>query len=212
MESSNNPPEFSDNGRDLISEMLENKKKDPGKKSKLKRTNKINYIITLAVLLVIFWELGIFTSIGVFFQGLSWGSSSISIPQDFKVIEPDYESSIDRSSGKAWIRLVNRGVDEAIITRLEVLNAKNGQACEIDEAFPKTVDSGDKLDVYISGCGISSMSYDQMLSLGIFIDLKTTFRNRMYVENPQSINGELPDIYALDTILDIKSSGIVLLR
>ena len=173
---------------DLVGNMLNPKKKSKKRFSfRNEKTKKL--LILLVVSTIIFWDIGGFSFIKSFFYESEETKKQLDVKSVYLVIEPDWTIDLNRALETVVFKLINMGEDTATIESLEVYNIKTEKYCDLNTKLPLSIEPKDKVDIIVSGCKISAIPPNEVITLNLDITGKTTVKSYI-MSNPELSNPE----------------------
>ncbi|MFH0862923.1 MAG: hypothetical protein V1875_07845 [Candidatus Altiarchaeota archaeon] len=161
-------------------------KTPPGREER-KRSNITNLIITLVLLLLVVWQLGLFDTARSFINLNLMSPQPKPLPTNFIILVPDIGSTLNPAAGEATLRFINSANSEVKITGIEVEKI-GGNKCLLTTKLPLTVASGEKFSVTAAGCG--QMGEKRMTRITVNISAVTSLKSKALAES--SSTGPLP--------------------
>lgn len=152
-----------------------------------KRPTLRNYLITAALILLVAWQLGLIGAVSSFISMSLMSPQPKPLPQNFNILVPDFESTLDPATGVANLRFFNSGNSAVEITGIEVTRI-DGKKCQLTTKLPLKAASGEKIGVTASGC--QEAGEKKMGRIAVNIQATTSLKSKALAESSSA--GPLP--------------------
>jgi len=133
-----------------------------------------DYLITLAVFVLVFWYFGIFTmAYDIIIEYITPEQEKEILGDQFNVVAPSGAIELT-SEGELRVKLTNYGSEPARIQKIEVWDIESESVCTSNSTFPFNIKPKEEYLLYSTDCKIEGSYVSALFDLALRIEGETT--------------------------------------